>query len=63
MDKLILLKKILNRQESKKKQLLTFDFVQHKLNKQMKLNLENGYIPCLFRSKELLASPVTYFAR
>uniref|UniRef100_K1QXK6 Uncharacterized protein n=1 Tax=Magallana gigas TaxID=29159 RepID=K1QXK6_MAGGI len=25
----------------------------------MKLNLENGYIPCLFRSKELLASPVT----
>lgn len=62
MDKLILLKKILNRQESKKK-LLTFDFVQHKLNKQMKLNLENGYIPCLFRSKELLASPVTYFAR
>lgn len=62
MDKLILLKKILNRQESKKK-LLNFDFVQHKLNKQMKLNLENGYIPCLFRSKELLASPVTYFAR
>lgn len=62
MDKLILLKKILNRQESKKK-LLNFDFVQHKLNKQMKLNLENGYIPCLFRSKKLLASPVTYFAR